>query len=225
MMQKPPHKKQKLPSTRKIFQNVDDEKQYLQIASILNDLINDNNNKNNKNIYPTIPNTIINEISEYATGNIIECIGKCSGWIHFLYGDNFDDKSSKCIDNWNCWNLCKYQCDDCKCQKIFNVLWCNDKYCHSTKIIIDGISPYPHYVCENAQKLKPTCCKMFCDKHFINGGVQCEFCQVYYCTKCSKHHGKYCNKCDKYWCDDDVQDCDYFNVKCVLSSETHEIEY
>ena len=228
-----PSKKHKLDNKyfshqSKLFLNIHDEKQYLQILSTLKNITNDNNNN-----YPTIPTSILQEIGEYSTGNIIKCNGKhelnkseCSGWIHFLYGDNFNDKICTGIDYWNCWNLCNYQCDDSKCNKTSNVLWCNNKDCETIKIIPDGDSPYPHYVCENAQKLKPTCSSIFCEKHFAINGVKCEFCEDYYClNQCSKEHGKHCNKCDKYWCNQHVEDCNYCNVKCVFSSERHNINH
>ena len=219
------HKKQKIKREKKIFKNAKDEKQYLLIVSTLNDIINHNNNKFNDdgNIYPKIPQSILQEIGQYSTGNCIKCVGEldhdeCNGYIHFLFGDNFEQTTNSFAINCNLFN---YECDDSQCNQRCNILCCSVENCDSiqqTKCYTKN-ALYSQ-ICKNACIEKPTCTQSYCHKHLKNI-VQCQECSNYYCNDCQKYNGIHCIKCNDYLCNEcqQQQDCEFLYCdQCLFSS-------
>ena len=169
--------------------NAKDEKQCLNIINVLNSCINDDNN--NKN-YPQIMDYILKEIAEYATGILIKCHGKlnipdssfiCSGFIHYLRGNNFNSN----LEYKNELSLFNYKCDDERCTHEVHIFECKgcdrmahvDKYPPTTLIAIhDEIDIFPYRLCSTSS------------------------CDGIYCPKCDEECGVFCNECAKYYCDE-----------------------
>ena len=207
----PQRKKNK--SNKPKFTNCDDENQYHQITIILDKELNQYKKLQ-------IPIAIIEEISEYSTGNFSKCTGEldngdCDGYIHYLHGDNFSGNNIGYA-----WKLFKYECDNIKCRKVSHILTCSE--CKDIIQIEEQSSPYPYFICENALRLNPSCRNIFCGKHCDKNGVCCEACSVYYCCDCEKQYGSHCLNCDEYWCkqhkDECLENSDYCDYCLSVSS-------
>ena len=213
--------------TNNKFDDKVDQTQYCCIFNVLNEIFhndnnnnnnNNNNSNNNNNNNDNIPNEILSEIAQYATGNYTKCQGEfgmqnCNGDIHFLHGDNFTNSANN-----NAWNLCKYECDDVNCGEVSHILQCSE--CNISIQINADETPYPNFICENALRLNPLCTNMFCSDHADKNGSSCEACSVYYCVSCEKDSGTHCFNCNEYWCeqhkDDSLDDTNYCD-KCLFN--------
>ena len=227
----PKNKRRKVSKKQTIFENVDDERQCLQIIWAIDEVLNNGNNNNNNN--NTIPYPLLKEIGEYSTGNLVKCKGEleheeCKGWIHFLKGDNFN---INCNNVSYAWNLFKYECDDNQCGKVSHVMLCSDDNCDRIIQIKEDESPYPSSVCENALRLKPLCQQIYCIEHSQQNGITCGACSNFYCFSCEKECGSHCATCDEYWCQDHVEEStffigkDYYCDKCMSSGYCEQNPY
>ena len=172
--------------------NAKDEKQCIGLINILNSCMP----SNNMNEY------LLKEIAEYATGILIKCNSTThSGWIHHLYGNNFDaDKQYE-----NNLSLFTYKCDDEKCVDevyIFECQKCDERshinrYQSDKTPICTRRDIYPYRVC-----WFKNCVGIYCPKCCLNSGVHCWDCGKYVCNKCIKYSGGYCQECVKYYCKD-----------------------
>ena len=192
MSSSPNIKKRKLQySQKKIkFGNQKDQTQYSKITAILNESINCGDNN-----YPSIPETIIEEIGEFATGLILQCNNKnCDGVIHYLREKNFNSKYKYNND----YHLYDYKCDSENCNNnkihIFECKTCNliSQTCNSTDNINPAVS------CE----FVAFCGSIYCSRHFQNNSLRCQSCLKYYCDECGYDAGKQCSnyKCLKFFC-------------------------
>ena len=148
-----------------------------------------------------IDSSICKEISEYATGHMIKCRGlqfiyntclntparSCAGSIHYLRGDNFVANS---------FSLFNYACDlpSDECTKLFHVFHC--EYCDDTFETNAGVDIYPNRAC--------SCGKIYCEHHWQNNGVYCEYCSKFFCADCASKTGMNCNgeNCNNFFCSD-----------------------
>ena len=222
------NKRRKIRRQKTIFTNVEDERECLQIMLALDEALN------LSKINMKITWSLLKEISEYSTGNLIKCKGEldheeCTGFIHFLHGDNFN---KNCDNVSYAWNLFKYQCDDYECYRISHVLTCNDDNCDKIIQIKEDESPYPSMVCENALRLKPSCREIHCIQHFEENGISCAACSNYFCFSCEGQCGSHCATCDAYWCEDHKEEATfcvggtkYYCDKCMSSGYCEDNPY
>ena len=205
-----------------IFDNSRDETECLKLLLLLDDILNGNNNNNTTTTTTTIiiALPLLKEICEYSTGNFVKCKGEqqreeCDGWIHFLHGDNFNYGGDNFNQHFNqslsyAWNLFKYKCDDVNCNRISHILSCNDSECCKIMQLREDESPYPHLICENALRLKPTCGETYCIEHYSKHGMSCESCDNFFCFSCERLEGSHCATCGDYWCSDHREQSTFF---------------
>lgn len=203
-----------------IFDNSRDETECLKLLLLLDDILNGNNNNKTTTTTIIIALPLLKEICEYSTGNFVKCKGEqqreeCDGWIHFLHGDNFNYGGDNFNQHFNqslsyAWNLFKYKCDDVNCNRISHILSCNDSECCKIMQLREDESPYPHLICENALRLKPTCGETYCIEHYSKHGMSCESCDNFFCFSCERLEGSHCATCGDYWCSDHREQSTFF---------------
>ena len=158
----PPLKKLKIFQSRTIFKHIKDEEKCMQITQAIDAALSfrDDDFK--------IPQILIQEISQFATGFLIKCPDKCcGGYIHYLYGNNFQENTYDQLYN--------YTCDNAKCDKINHVFHCSwpDCRCICIKKIDSDVCKY-----------LPQCNNAYCRRHKHTAMYKCLICDKYICNGC-----------------------------------------
>ena len=167
-----------------IFNHEEDEKQCIQLINVLDSLA-----------YITQINEmlILKEISEYATGNFINCQGgsllhPCHGTIPFLYGNNFNLVLLFGEQYTNDLSLYSYECSDYQCTKKVHIFACKgcNELAHIPVFPSDGCGAARLRLCDPISKYRACSMRNNCD------GI--------YCRRCCKAYMIYCGECDEYYC-------------------------
>ena len=169
-----------------IFNHKEDEKQCIHLINVLDSLA-----------YITQINNmlILKEISEYATGNFINCQGgtslnPCHGIISFLHGNNFNLLLLFGEQYTNDLSLYTYECDSdsSQCTKKVHIFACKGcmELAHIPAFPTNGCVAARSTLCESTSKYRACSMRNNCD------GI--------YCRRCWKAYIIYCRECDEYYC-------------------------
>lgn len=182
----PPLKKIKIIKSQSMFKHINDKEKCMQITKAIHAalLLNTDDFE--------IPQIIIQEISQFATGFLIQCSDKCSGYIHFLYGNNFQE---------NIYQLYNYECDNPDCHKINHIFHCSWGDCKSI-----CIKRFDSDLCKYVSQ----CTNGYCSIHKHTAMYQCYICDKYSCNDCIEKLSKYNN----FWVNTTIIDHDEKLVHC-----------
>ena len=159
-----------------------------------------------------LPFGLIEFIAEYATGYVIKCnIGLCCGEIFFLKGQKNNNQTKT-----NLFDISIHKCNECKSK--FNAFVCSDLRCNSIWLCLEELNYIkqdekinnrttylfnpPQGVCTGTSI--SDCIVSYCSQHLDNG-INCVYCNDYYCKKCQLMFGQKCYVCHMWCCCDCIK--------------------